>query len=163
MLAHADFDEDGLADVAAIDAATDVVRVFAGIGAGEIDTTGVDVATPGVDLRQVGVGDLDDDGSRDLVVTGATSADVTVLRGLGDGTFDLSEVVTVCTPGFSIATDLGPLAVADLDLDGRDDVASFAPFPSRFVALVNHTYGAGSPFLDLGEQLPGTNGYPLHL
>lgn len=163
QLAHGDFDGDGSSDVAAIDGATNQVRVFRGLGGGLIDVVGIDADVPGTDLRQIGVGDLDDDGVLDLAVSAAATGDMTVLRGVGDGTFDVSAVVTLGLPFFGLGIDIGPIIFADLDLDGRDDLAGYLSTPARLSVLMNRTYGPTSPFLDLGQQLPGTNGYPIQL
>jgi len=118
----------------------------------------------------VALGDLDDDGVLDAVIgrngtgtefdPGLTLGDVRVMRGAGDGSFE--------TPGVIVSHVPQPrdLAIADLDLDGRPDivVAEFQSAPSAAARLLrNATYPAGSPFLDVGSALGGTNGYPIQL
>ncbi|MHC5210674.1 MAG: FG-GAP repeat domain-containing protein [Planctomycetota bacterium] len=117
----------------------------------------------------VGVGDFDGDGLDDVAVgrngtttktdPGQTLGDVVVYRGLGDGTVDLAGVTVshVAQPRW--------IEVADVDGDGRQDVvaARFQDQANTLSALLNHTYGPGSPWLDLGHALAGSNGTPIML
>ncbi|HZL98876.1 MAG TPA: VCBS repeat-containing protein [Planctomycetota bacterium] len=116
----------------------------------------------------VAVGDLDDDGVADVVLgrngipaeqdITATLGDLLALRGNGDGTFQTGSLVVSHVP------QPRSLALGDLDGDGRTDVAVAAFQPSHGTrVLLNHTYESGSPFLDLGGALAGSNGYPIQL
>jgi hypothetical protein len=116
----------------------------------------------------IGAGDLDGDGRTDAVIGRNASGqsfdltpvgDVVVLRGNGNGTFQAPGTVV------SHVLQPGDLAVADVDVDGRPDVvaASFLESEDSVRTLLNHTYGAGSPFLDLGHALAGSNGAPIQL
>ncbi|HZL99197.1 MAG TPA: VCBS repeat-containing protein [Planctomycetota bacterium] len=120
--------------------------------------------------NRVALGDLDGDGAIDAVLTrnyvqeeGAgtleTGGDVLVLRGLGNGTFQMPGVVVSHVP------QPRGLALADADLDGRLDivVAEEQGAGNTLRVLLNHTYAPGSPYLDLGGVLGGTNGYPIQL
>jgi hypothetical protein len=118
---------------------------------------------------RVAAGDVDGDGLIDAIVGRQDTADelgwdspvgdVLVLRGAGDGSF--------ASPGVVISHVPQPRAVAlaDLDLDGRPDVAvaDVQEHPQTLTALLNHTYPAGSPFTDLGGALGGSNGCPIQL
>lgn len=65
----------------------------------------------------VAAGDIDGDGKNDLVVGTTLTADIVVLRGLGDGTF--------ATAGrFPVGGYLSELAVADVNGDGKNDVVA---------------------------------------
>ena len=118
--------------------------------------------------RTVEVADLDADGELDVIVgrnwgsndsSSDPVGDVRVYRGNGDGTAQL--------PGLTVSHVHKPrdIAIADVDLDGRPDavVAENQIAPSSVRVLFNRTYGAGSPFLDLGGALEGSNGSPIQL
>ena len=119
--------------------------------------------------RTVEVADLDGDGELDVIVgrnvtgsefdPGATAGDVIVYRGRGDGTTDLPGLVVSHVP------QPRDVAIADIDLDGRPDavLAELQTAPSTARVLLNRTYEPGSPFLDLGGALAGSNGYPIQL
>ena len=64
----------------------------------------------------VAIGDLDGDGNVDLVVTNSYSADVALLLGIGDGTFDALQRFPV---GGAAPTSV---AIGDLDGDGNPDL-----------------------------------------
>jgi hypothetical protein len=112
----ADLDHDGLADIVGVDAATgDVVILRPSRG-----TPGhfAEASRPwqGGDTGQVRLADLDRDGWQDLVIGRATATSpVALVRGSAAG-FAAPTLVS------SLQGDR--VAVADLDLDGRDDVAS---------------------------------------
>jgi len=84
-----------------------------------------------------------------------------VWAGVGDGTFRPDVV-------FGSPYDYVAPGVGDLDGDGRADAligsTDIAAGAEVVVAFLNATYGAGSPFEDLGGAcgLPGT-GYPIQL
>jgi hypothetical protein len=62
-------------------------------------------------------GDLDGDGNPDLAVASPRGDGVSVLRNRGDGTFMAGESV--------LSGSLLELALADLDGDGKLDIAAF--------------------------------------
>jgi len=119
--------------------------------------------------NRVALADFDGDGAVDAALsrnygtetfsTLQTAGDVLVLRGNGDGSFQQPGVVVSHVP------QPRGLVAADADLDGRPDlaVAEMQAAGSSLRVLLNHTYPAGSPFLDLGGALGGSNGYPIQL
>jgi FG-GAP-like repeat len=108
----------------------------------------------------VAVADVDRDGILDVVTGGSGAQQVSLRRGNGDGTVQLPLVV-------DHLPQQSDLAIADLDLDGRPDVIAVGTHDfnvaTGIATLRNHTYGAGSPFLDLGFALGGSNGAPILL
>ncbi len=157
-------DLDGNGDVDAV--VRDVTgNVLALLGNGDTTfapaiTTSVGPGTSTSAIPDIAVGDLDADGTPDVIVP--LGSETTVLRGLGDGTF--TPVVVSHT---YVAQDV---ALGDLDEDGDIDLAvagatdcGGGDCPGQVFVLSNETYPAGSPFTDLGEQLEGANGYPIHI
>jgi hypothetical protein len=125
-VAVADFDRDGLPDLATADFNANRVTVLRNNGNGTFST----LATPatGAGPVCVAVADFDRDGLPDLATADLFSDRVTVLRNNGDGTFS-----TLATP----ATGSGPtsVAVADFDRDGRPDLATADRGSNRVTVL----------------------------
>jgi hypothetical protein len=104
----ADFDGDGLLDLAAADRAAREVWVWRQEAPAEF----VPIARlpAGIEPRSIAAGDLDADGDVDLAAANAGSASVSVFAGCGDGTF-------AAGPTYLAAGR--PQHLAALDLDGR--------------------------------------------
>ena len=159
-LALADVDGDGRDDVLT------PTQVFLALPSGALSSPLP--LTSGLVPYKVAAGDLDGDGLVDAIVgrqdhllefdPTSTAGDVLLLRGHGDGSFQAPVVVSHVPQPRS-------LVVADVDLDGRPDVVSASQVEHALTlnVLLNHTYPAGSPFLDLGGALGGSNGYPIQL
>ncbi len=64
--------------------------------------------------RSIAIGDIDADGVLDIVASNSTEHTVSVLLGMGDGTFQQAVKYPLSSPG--------ELTLADVDGDGRDDV-----------------------------------------
>jgi hypothetical protein len=114
----ADVNRDGRLDVIVAERFSDTVAVFLGNGDGTLGARHSFSAGPGpVDIA---VGDLNRDGKPDLAIADASDlsfGEVTILRGNGDGTFDLIDhhVTGFGTDG---------VVIADFDRDGKLDVAA---------------------------------------
>src|SRR5437867_3084843 len=117
-LAVGDFNGDGRPDLAAANLVDNFVSVLVVIGEGnfrEARTFGA-----GLGPYSVAVSDVDGDGRRDLAFANVGSYDVqgtvSVLLGNGDGTFQPAV-------GFDVRTFPESVAVADVNGDGRPDLA----------------------------------------
>jgi len=114
-LTIADFNNDGIMDVATASRVGTDVFVLSGNGDGSFGP----YRTYGVQNFPYGVSsaDFDGDGNLDLAVANALSNNVSVLLGNGDGTFD---------PDSTYGTDTIPQGViaSDLDGDGNIDLAT---------------------------------------
>jgi len=147
-IATGDFNNDGKDDLA-------VAHYGNGIDPGDVAIlmAGADGFSPlveyrvGVGPRAVVSGDFNGDGRLDLASSDRVSQQVSVLLGMGDGTFGL-PVVTGTGPL------PGPIAVGDFDSDGRDDLAvTTCDFPgyctsesiSIYLSNSNGSFFAESP------------------
>lgn len=111
-IAVADFDGDGVPDMALVDVSEGALRVLLGNGDGTYRQGQILSIGAGGDA-DIAAADLDGDGVVDLVVSRRSSDDVVVLAGLGDGAFELRSM---------LPTAPGPIAVRIDDIDG-DGVA----------------------------------------
>ncbi len=117
MVAVGDLDRDGDADLVVSEVLDkDGLRVFLNNGFGRF--TALDLfVLPGIqDPSRFALGDLDRDGSLDLVVVGEGSANLVVAKGKGNGRFEPTPVRPLegATPVQAV--------IGDLNLDGSDEV-----------------------------------------
>lgn len=131
----ADFNSDGFLDLAVLNTGDKDVEVLLGAGDGTftleqsclpffvpgthaegIPTCSTATFPVGNNARQIATGDFNVDGIPDLVVTNSGDATVSVLLGLGDGTFSTGATVAV-------GPDVSDVAVADFNGDGFPDIA----------------------------------------
>lgn len=123
-LAVGDLNGDGQPDVAATDLLSHGMSVFLNAGGGtyaRTDTYRVP-SSPYADA----VGDLDDDGELDIVVATNIANSVSVFLGNGDGTFGPPGCTPLdgdCSSEYVAGNDPVSVAVADLDGDGKADLA----------------------------------------
>jgi hypothetical protein len=142
----ADATGDGVPDL--VLAASTAAGVRPGLGDGTFGP--VLIATDEALFGDLVVADLDGDDVPDLAAASLDSGDLRVLRGLGAGAFAPAVTVT----GLELP---GGLEDGDLDGDGRPDlVAGRLDDPGAVKVVLNHAYGAGSPFADLGHALGWT-------
>ena len=127
----ADFNRDGIMDLAAADGANNKILVSLGNGDGTFQSPvlyGV-----GKNPSTLIAGDFDNDGKLDIAV-GDSDGGIYVLQGNGDGTFHVDSIISVAGAG------PWDLAVGDFNGDGRLDLA-----------CVNQTDSTISIFLGNGD------------
>jgi hypothetical protein len=115
-IAAADFNGDGIPDLAVTNSDSNWVTVLLGEGNGTFHPQST--AATGSDPVSIAFGDFNGDGIPDLAVTNLTSSTVTVLLGKGDGTF----TATAASP----STGNNPLSIAvgDFNGDGIPDLVT---------------------------------------
>jgi len=138
----ADFNGDGILDLAVANEASSNVTVLLGKGDGTF-TLKASYST-GLDPYQLVATDLNGDGKLDLAITNFGSSNVTILLGNGNGTFfvEPDPPVTAATPAGIVATDF--------DGDGNIDLA-VAGFTSQSVTIL---YGAGDGTFNATPIIP---------
>ena len=116
--ATADFDEDGRADVAVANHATDYVTVLLGNGTGGFTSAPGSPLHPGMSPHPhaLAAGDVDGDGHADLVVDDRSHHAVLILSGRGDGHFAAPRRVPVGGDPYRV------MWLDDLDGDGAADL-----------------------------------------
>ncbi len=170
-VAVADFNGDGILDLAAVNRDDSTVSILLGNGDGTFQAQ-VTYATGGYTPVSVAVGDFNNDGFLDLAVVNACGVDsscmsqgtVSLLLGKGDGTFTLA----LSSP----STDYAPtfVAVGDFTGDGNLDLAVAngcgSTAPPSCPSTTSTTYGTVSILLGDGTgnftlaSEPGTGPNP---
>jgi hypothetical protein len=116
QLVVADFNGDGIPDLAVIDSDNSIVDILLGNGDGTFAAETTKPPLSGIPLN-FATGDFNGDGKTDLAVT-ENSGTIAILLGNGDGTFAASGSVNSTSGGSP-----SPIAVADFNGDGKLDIA----------------------------------------
>ena len=138
----ADFNRDGVPDLVTANYHGNSVSVLLGVGDGTL-RPGVDYATAtGAATSNLAVGDLDGDGTPDVVATNPALGSFSQFMGRTDGT--LSPAVNVPV---GIVDASGPFsaAIGDFDGDGRDDVAVADLVSRRMIVRLGNGDGTLGP------------------
>jgi hypothetical protein len=123
-----DWDSDGLEDLAVATGTT--ITLFAGVDGGLERRASYPVPAPSA----LAAADLDDDGNLDVVAVSSTSANVSVLLGHGDGTFDQAI-------GYPVGSGSSSVVVTDLNGDGALDIVTAGSRPSILFGIGDGTFG----------------------
>jgi hypothetical protein len=141
-VAVGDFNGDGKLDIVTANGRSNTVSVLLGNGDGTFKAP-IDTTLPSQWPTAVAVGDMNHDGKLDLVVTGTNTTTnngfVDVLLGNGDGTFALAS----STPLSRNGGPPGSVALADLNGDGKLDIALLPGTQATTAGIVTVLLGKG--------------------
>jgi sugar lactone lactonase YvrE len=145
----ADFNSDGVQDLAVVNGDSNTVTVFLGNGDGTFNLVASSSAVA-VGSTQEAVGDFNSDGIPDLVVTSNQS--VTILLGNGDGTFTAAPKSPVAG-----ASPYG-IALGDFNQDGKIDLAISDTYDDSVSILLGNGDGT---FAAATSVHSGSRGSPI--
>ena len=150
-----DFNGDAHLDIATANTLTNDVSVLLGLGDGSFQKARNFATTDGVGAYGIVTGDFSGDGNLDLVTTNVTSGNVSVLLGMGDGSFTSLPPIAVGTfPLTLVSADWNGDEIADLAVaNGRDNDISLLLGQGDGTFLVAGRYAVGKfpSYLAVGD------------
>jgi hypothetical protein len=152
-VAVADFNGDGHLDIAVANSGSKSISVLMGNGDGSFQPK-IDIALPFTPLSLT-VGDFNGDGKADLAIGGATAttADVAVMLGNGNGTFQapVTTVTATVTPPVSSTFIGGAVSIqsGDFNGDGHPDLVVLNNLDT-FTSIVGGRFGTQFPNFNFG-------------
>ncbi len=145
FIAEGDFNLDGKTDLAVMESATGVVKIFLGVGNGNF-TLAIGPRLHSTDFsRSIIAQDFNLDGKLDLVIVGNGPLRLIVYLGNGAGGFTQPPLIPAITPNFP-----NYAAAGDFNLDGKPDLVITSQSPEQISILLgdgtgNFTLATGSP------------------
>jgi hypothetical protein len=143
-LAAGDIDEDGDLDLVVTMYTSGEVTVWDGVETGRFEES-ARFLSRGRLPHACALDDIDGDGHLDIAVSHAHSADsLAIFYGDGDGGFPVSQLLELGDDPEAVEHDLRDLVAADLDGDGRVDLAAACAGPSsQVLVFLNASDGPG--------------------
>ena len=140
----ADFNGDGVQDLAIVNQTTSNVSILLGNPNGTFSLASGSPFPVGTSPVAIATGDLNIDGKPDLAVLNQTDNSVSVLLGNGDGTF-------VAAANSPLATGQSPtgITIADFNADGNQDIAVTDPQTDSVAVYLGLGQGLFAPAFEL--------------
>jgi hypothetical protein len=138
-----DVNDDGAADVVTTDFFADAVRVLLGDGSGGFTPAPNSPFPVGQSPGPVAVGDVNDDGTPDVVAGAAGFDDVSVLLGDGNGGFNPAP-----NSPFKVGENPQTVALGDVDGDGAVDLVTANRLSDNVSLLLGDSSGGFTPAPD---------------
>ncbi len=129
-ITSADFNGDGLADLAVAAGDPEFASVFINSGAGFNGP--FNYATGGLNVSDIRTADFNCDGHPDLVVSNSDSSNISLLTNNGNGTFAPAQI-------FGTGNEPSELTVGDWDGDHDFDIAVANKLSNNISVLINNT------------------------
>jgi hypothetical protein len=157
-VAVADFNNDGLQDLAIATNTGDDVAIRLGNGTGGFTgSTNVPVGPAshpghGIQPNQVVIGDFNRDGNQDFATSNINEGTVSIR--LGDGAGNFTGETSTSEIALGVSLDANSLAVGDFNSDGKQDLAVANPFSSTISILLGDGLGAFPTISSLSADSP---------
>ena len=131
-LALADFDDDGILDLAVANHETNHISIFMGTGSGNFKNAQLLITPSQPHVHTLAAGDFDGDGKIDLAVDSWQNNQVLFFSGRGDGSFNATPQKITVAPQPRIN-----ITAYDFNGDGLADIATPANASSKVSVLIN--------------------------
>ncbi|MGE3805811.1 MAG: FG-GAP-like repeat-containing protein, partial [Gemmataceae bacterium] len=126
VIASADFDHDGLTDIAVLNTTSNGVAILFGLSDGTFGWRDTSLAP--VEGRRLAQGDLNSDGFTDIVSVRAST--ISVSLGRGNGIYQ--DPLQFTLPNYSTAP---AIFIADVNDDGRPDLLTIGDYPDDYTGF----------------------------
>ena len=137
FIATADFDRDGIPDLAVANTTGNVSIL---IGFGDATFGPATNFNSGLSPSSIAIGDYNGDGIQDIAIANLSSNNFVILLGVGDGTFATAV-------NFAVGVSPVSIVAGDLNLDGKPDLAVANASNNNVSVLINTTtFGAAGVF-----------------
>jgi sugar lactone lactonase YvrE len=145
-LVSADFNGDGIPDMAVLNTGSKTVSILLGNGDGSFTQAAGSPFAAGTDPTWIATGDFNSDGNADLAVVDYQGNAVIILLGNGDGTFTAAAASPV-----SVGSEPYAVVIGDFNGDGKPDMAVTLDSPGLVAVLLGNgdgsfTAASGSPW-----------------
>jgi hypothetical protein len=141
-VAAADFNRDGVLDLAVANSGAGTVSIFIGAGDGSFSAAPTPTLTVGNGPMAIAAGDFNGDGILDLAVANHNDNNVSVFLGIGDGTFNSPNT-------FAVGSGPHGIIAVDMNGDGNLDLVTANETGGNVSVLLgngNGTFQAHSDF-----------------